>query len=168
LTTPKPLMMNPTEVSGGVDAVLARLGIVLPAAAAPVAAYVPTVEANGLLYVSGQLPFQNGTVMVGQLGDDVTLETGQAAARACGLMILAQIKAALGTLDRVERVVKLNVFVSSAARFNDHPKVANGASELMVDVFGEAGRHARAAVGVAALPLGAAVEVDAIVAVKPA
>jgi enamine deaminase RidA (YjgF/YER057c/UK114 family) len=161
-------MMNPTEVSGGVDAVLARLGIVLPAAAAPVAAYVPTVEANGLLYVSGQLPFQNGTVMVGQLGDDVTLETGQAAARACGLMILAQIKAALGTLDRVERVVKLNVFVSSAARFNDHPKVANGASELMVDVFGEAGRHARAAVGVAALPLGAAVEVDAIVAVKPA
>jgi enamine deaminase RidA (YjgF/YER057c/UK114 family) len=161
-------MMNPTEIKGGVDAVLARLGIVLPAAAAPVAAYVPTVEANGLLYVSGQLPFLNSAVMVGQLGEDVTLETGQAAARACGLMILAQIKAALGTLDRVERVVKLNVFVSSTARFSDHPKVANGASELMVDVFGEAGRHARAAVGVAALPLGAAVEVDAIVAVKPA
>ncbi len=160
--------MNPIEASGGVDAVLARLFITLPTAAAPVAAYVPTVEANGILYVSGQLPFLNGTVMVGQLGEDVTLETGQAAARACGMMVLAQVKSALGSLDRVERIVKLNVFVSSTARFTDHPKVANGASELMVEIFGDAGRHARAAVGVAALPLGAAVEVDAIVAVKPA
>ena len=171
---PKPLkMMDPNaapKVTAPVSAesTLARRGITLPIAAAPVAAYVPTVEANGMLYVSGQLPFDNGQVMVGRLGDDRNIEYGQAAARACGLMILAQIKVALGSLDRVERVVKLNVFINSDARFTDQPKVANGASELMADVFGEAGKHARAAVGVPALPLGAAVEVDAIVAIRPA
>ena len=149
------------------EATLARLGISLPIAAAPVAAYVPTVEAGGMLYVSGQLPFDNGQVMVGRLGDDRNIAYGQAAARACGLMLLAQIKAALGSLDRVERVVKLNVFINSDARFTDQPKVANGASELMAEVFGDAGKHARAAVGVPALPLGAAVEVDAIVAIRP-
>jgi enamine deaminase RidA (YjgF/YER057c/UK114 family) len=168
MTTAKPLMMNPQAPKRGIDDVLAELGITLPTPAAPVAAYVPTVEANGMLFVSGQLPFQGGNVMMGRLGEDVNLATGQAAARACGIMILAQMNAALGSLDRVERIVKLNVFINSDARFTDQPKVANGASELMVDVFGEAGRHARAAVGVPTLPLGAAVEVDAIVAVKPA
>ena len=146
---------------------LAALGIALPAPAAPVAAYVPAVEAAGLLHISGQLPFDGGELMTGRLGEDVSLDQGHAAARACGLMILAQLKAALGSLDRVERVVKLGAFVSSAASFTDQPKVANGASELMAEVFGEAGRHARSAVGVPVLPLGAAVEVDAVVALEP-
>ncbi|HEU4652295.1 MAG TPA: RidA family protein [Croceibacterium sp.] len=143
---------------------LAELAIVLPQPAAPVAAYVPVVVAGGLAHVSGQLPFVDGQLVTGRLGDDVSLEQGTAAARACGLMILAQLQAALGSLDRVERVVKLGAFVSSAASFTDQPKVANGASELMAEVFGERGRHARSAVGVPALPLGAAVEVDAVVA----
>lgn len=150
-----------------VESRLAELGIVLPAAAAPVAAYVPVVVASGLAYVSGQLPFIGGKLVTGRLGEDVSLEQGTAAARACGLMILAQLDAALGSLDRVERIVKLGAFVNSAAVFVDQPKVANGASELMADVFGEAGKHARSAVGVPVLPLGAAVEVDAIVALKP-
>jgi enamine deaminase RidA (YjgF/YER057c/UK114 family) len=151
-----------------IDTRLADLGIVLPTAAAPVAAYVPVVIAGNLAHVSGQLPFIDGQLVVGRLGEDVTLEQGTAAARACGLMILAQLKAALGSLDRVERVVKLGAFVNSAAAFTDQPKVANGASELMADVFGEAGKHARSAVGVPVLPLGAAVEIDAIVALKTA
>jgi enamine deaminase RidA (YjgF/YER057c/UK114 family) len=146
-----------------VDAKLAELGLTLPPAAAPVAAYVPAVEAGGMLHLSGQLPFRDGTVVTGRLGENLTLEEGQEAARLCGLMVAAQVKAALGGFGRVKRIVKLGVFVNSAADFTDQPKVANGASELMVALFGEAGRHARAAVGVAALPLGAAVEVDAIV-----
>jgi enamine deaminase RidA (YjgF/YER057c/UK114 family) len=146
---------------------LADLGIALPEPAAPVAAYVPAVEAGGLLHVSGQISFDwEGNLIKGRLGEDVDLEGGVEAARRCGVMLLAQIKAALGSLDRVERIVKLGVFVNSAPSFTDQPKVANGASELMQDVFGEAGRHARSAVGVAVLPLGVAVEVDAIVAVK--
>jgi len=147
---------------------LAELGLQLPEAAAPVAAYVPVVVAGGLAHVSGQLPFIGGKLVTGRLGEDVSLEDGAAAAQACGLMILAQLKAALGSLGRVERVVKLGAFVNSAATFTDQPKVANGASELMAAVFGEAGKHARSAVGVPVLPLGAAVEVDAIVAVRPA
>jgi len=146
---------------------LARLGIELPQAAAPVAAYVPVVVAGGLAHVSGQLPFIDGCLVTGRLGEDVSLDQGHAAARACGLMILAQLKAALGSLDRVERVVKLGAFVSSTPAFTDQPKVANGTSELMAEVFGEAGNHARSAVGVPVLPLGAAVEVDAVVALKP-
>lgn len=145
---------------------LAELGIVLPEPAAPVAAYVPVVVHGGLAHVSGQLPFIDGRLVTGRLGEDVALEQGTAAARACGLMILAQVKAALGSLDRVERVVKLGAFVSSTGAFTDQPKVANGASELMAEVFGDAGRHARSAVGVPVLPLGAAVEVDAILAVR--
>jgi enamine deaminase RidA (YjgF/YER057c/UK114 family) len=145
---------------------LAELGIVLPAAAAPVAAYVPVVVTGNLAHVSGQLPFVDGQLVTGRLGEDVSLERGAAAARACGLMILAQLQAALGSLDRVERIVKLGAFVNSAATFTDQPKVANGASELMAEVFGEAGKHARSAVGVPVLPLGAAVEVDAVVALK--
>lgn len=149
---------------------LAELGFVLPAPAAPVAAYAPVVEAGGLLHVSGQLPFrEDGSIITGRLGIDVDVEHGRQAAERCGLMLLAQVKAALGgSFDRVERIVKLGVFVSSDPHFTDQPKVANGASELMQQVFGDAGRHARSAVGVAVLPLGAAVEVDAIVAVRPA
>ena len=149
-----------------ITARLAELGLTLPEAAAPVAAYVPVVVAGGLAHVSGQLPFVAGKLVRGRLGEDVSLEEGYAAARACGLMLIAQLKAALGSLDRVERVVKLGGYVNSAADFTDQPKVVNGASELMVAVFGDAGMHARSAVGVPALPLGAAVEVDAIVAVR--
>ena len=145
---------------------LAALGITLPAPAAPVAAYVPAVEAAGLLHISGQLPFDGRELMTGRLGEDRDIDYGYRAARACGIMLLAQINKALGSLDRVERIVKLGVFVSSDARFTDQPKVANGASELMEQIFGESGRHARSAVGVPALPLGAAVEIDAIVAIK--
>ncbi len=150
-----------------ITAKLAELGLTLPEAAAPVAAYVPVVIAGGLAHVSGQLPFVDGKLVRGRLGEDVSLEQGYAAARACGLMLIAQLKAALGSLDRVERIVKLGGFVNSAADFTDQPKVVNGASELMVALFGEAGKHARSAVGVPTLPLGAAVEVDAIVAVRP-
>ena len=144
---------------------LAELGITLPRPAAPVASYVPVVVHGGMAYVSGQIAFRDGQVITGRLGENVSLEDGQAAARACGLMILAQLDAA-GLLEQVERVVKLGAFVSSTPDFYDHPKVANGASDLMEQVFGGAGQHARAAVGVAALPLNAAVEVDAIVALK--
>jgi len=152
-----------------VAARLAELGLTLPQAAAPVAAYVPAVLAGGLLHVSGQLPFVAGELVRGRLGDNLSLDQGIEAARACGLMIVAQVKAALGgSLERVERIVKLGAFVCSATEFTDQPKVANGASELMLALFGEAGRHARSAVGVPALPLGAAVEIDAVVAVRPA
>ncbi len=150
-----------------VAARLEELNIVLPTAAAPVAAYVPVVVAGGLAHVSGQLPFVGGQLVTGRLGDDVSAEQGYEAARACGLMILAQLQAALGSLDRVQQVVKLGAFINSTASFTDQPRIANGASELMVEVFGDAGKHARAAVGVPALPLGAAVEVDAIFAVAP-
>lgn len=151
-----------------IDARLAELGITLPEPAAPVAAYVPVVIAGGLAHVSGQVSMVDGQRLMGRLGEDMMLEQGVDGARACGLMILAQLKAALGSLDRVERVVKLGVFVNSHGDFTDQPKVANGASELMVAVFGDAGKHARSAVGVPSLPLGVAVEVDAIVAVRPA
>jgi enamine deaminase RidA (YjgF/YER057c/UK114 family) len=146
---------------------LAELGVTLPQAAAPVAAYVPTVLVGNLLHISGQISFEGGSLLTGRLGEDLDLEDGQRAARACGLMLLAQIEQAVG-LDRVERIVKLGVFVNCTGTFTDQPKVANGASELMEQVFGEMGRHARAAVGVPSLPLGAAVEIDAIVAVSPA
>ena len=151
-----------------IEAKLTELGLTLPAAAAPVAAYVPVVIAGNLAFVSGQVSFVDGQLLKGRLGDDVTLEQGVLAAQGCALMILAQLKAALGSLDRVERVVKLGAFVNCTADFTDQPKVANGASELMVAVFGEAGRHSRAAVGAPSLPLGVAVEVDAIVAIRPA
>lgn len=149
-----------------IDRKLEELGLELPVAAAPVAAYVPTVLAGNLLHISGQLPFKDGKIVTGRLGEGVSLEDGQDAAQRCALMLVAQIKAALGgDLGRVERVVKLGVFVNSHGDFTDQPKVANGASELMVALFGDAGRHARSAVGVPVLPLGAAVEIDAIVQV---
>lgn len=145
---------------------LAHLGIVLPHAAAPAANYVPGVVHHGLLHISGQIPFdEEGQLIRGRLGEDMTMKEGAAAARRCGIGLLAQMNAVLGTLNRVQRVVKLGVFVSSTVDFTDQPKVANGVSDLMVEVFGEKGRHARSAVGVAVLPLGVAVEVDAIIAV---
>lgn len=147
---------------------LAELGITLPTPAAPVAAYVPTVEAGGFLYVSGQVSFVDGELVKGRLGENVTLEEGVTAARGCGLMLLAQAQAALGSLDRIARVVKLGAFISSTPDFTDQPKVANGASELMVAVFGDAGKHSRSAVGVPVLPLGCAVEIDAVFALHPA
>ncbi|GGD57868.1 RidA family protein [Croceicoccus mobilis] len=150
-----------------IDKRLAELGIKLPEPAAPVASYVAAVEHGGLLHVSGQLPFIDGQLVKGRLGESVTLDEGVAAARACGIMILAQAKAALGSLDRVERVLKLGGFVNSTGDFIDQPKVVNGASDLMMEVFGDMGRHARSAVGVPILPLGVPVEVDAIIAVKP-
>lgn len=146
---------------------LEELGLALPEAAAPVAAYVPAVEAGGLLHVSGQLPFKDGALMTGRLGEDRDVQYGQEAAQRCALMLVAQVKKALGgDLSRVERIVKLGVFVNSAGSFTDQPKVANGASELMQALFGDAGLHARSAVGVPVLPLGAAVEVDAVIAIR--
>ncbi|MEG3084512.1 RidA family protein [Sphingomonas sp. PB2P12] len=149
-----------------IDRKLEELGLNLPQAAAPVASYVPTVLANGMLHISGQLPFKDGTLVTGRVGDGVSLEDAQEAAKLCALMLVAQMKAALGTLGRVERIVKLGVFVNSTGDFTDQPKVANGASDLMVALFGDAGKHARSAVGVPVLPLGAAVEIDAIVQVS--
>ncbi|MCL9983198.1 MAG: RidA family protein [Erythrobacter sp.] len=146
-----------------IAAKLAELGITLPKAAAPVASYVPVVVHGGFAHVSGQLPFVDGVVVKGRLGDDFSVAEGQAAARACALMIVAQLEAA-GLLEKVERIVKLGAFINCTADFTDQPEVANGASDLMELVFGDAGKHARAAVGVPALPRGAAVEVDAIVA----
>lgn len=149
-----------------IDAKLAELGIALPEPAAPLAAYVPVVVQGGLAHVSGQLPMVGGQLVTGRLGENIAVEDAAAAARACGLMILAQLKAKIGSLDKVEQVVKLCGFVNSGPSFTEQPKVVNGASELMVQVFGDAGRHARSAVGVANLPMGVAVEVDAIFAVR--
>ncbi len=149
-----------------IEARIAELGLTLPEPAAPVASYVPAVAAGGMLYISGQLPFLDGVLMTGKLGDAHSLENGQAAAKACGLMLIAQMKKALGSLDRVERIVKLGVFCASTPDFTDQPKVANGASDLMEAVFGDAGKHARSAVSVPVLPLDAMVEIDAVVMVR--
>jgi enamine deaminase RidA (YjgF/YER057c/UK114 family) len=145
---------------------LAELGITLPEPAAPVAAYVATAEVNGLLYISGQISFVDGKLMTGKIGDTRSEEDGVLAAQGCGLMLIAQMKKALGSLDRVERIVKLGAFVACTPDFTGQPKIANGASDLMEAVFGEAGKHTRSAVGVPALPLDATVEIDAIVAIK--
>jgi enamine deaminase RidA (YjgF/YER057c/UK114 family) len=146
---------------------LQELGVTMPAPATPVAAYVPCVRTGNLVYVSGQVPLVDGKPShLGHLGDDVELEDGRAAARTCAVNVLAALKAELGELSRVRRVVKVTGFVASTPAFTDHPKVVNAASELFGDVFGEAGRHARAAVGVPALPLGVPVEVEAIVEVS--
>jgi len=149
---------------GQIEQRLKKLGITLPAPNAPVANYVPYVISGPLLFISGQISNGPGGVFKGKLGGTLTLEEGAAAARLCAINILAQINAALdGDLDRVKRIVKLGGFVNCVPEFEDQPKVINGASDLMVAVFGDAGRHARAAVGAPSLPLGAAVEVDAIV-----
>jgi enamine deaminase RidA (YjgF/YER057c/UK114 family) len=146
---------------------LAAAGVVLPQPNAPVANYVPFVRVGELVHISGQVSVDPTGGIRGVVGHDVDLETGQRAARLCGLSLLAQMKAACeGDLDRVVRVVKLGAFVQAAEGFFDIPKVANGASDLMVEAFGDAGRHARSAVGVYRLPLNFAVEVDAVVAVR--
>jgi enamine deaminase RidA (YjgF/YER057c/UK114 family) len=145
---------------------LQELGVSLPAPAVPVAAYVPCVRTGNLVYVSGQVPSVDGKpTHLGHLGGDVDLEAGRAAARTCAVNVLAALKAELGELARVRRVVKVTGFVASTPGFTDMPQVVNAASELFGDVFGDAGRHTRAAVGVAALPLGVPVEVEAIVEV---
>jgi enamine deaminase RidA (YjgF/YER057c/UK114 family) len=148
-----------------IDQRLAELGITLPDATAPVAAYVPYVIAGDLVYISGQISRDDNGLITGKLGAGTTVEQGQAAARVCALALIAQLRAALeGNLDRVTRVVKLTGFVNAAPDFTEHPQVINGASELMSEVFGERGAHARAAVGNASLPLGVAVEVEGIFA----
>jgi enamine deaminase RidA (YjgF/YER057c/UK114 family) len=148
-------------MSGTIDKKLEELGIALPTPAAPIANYVGFVRSGRLLFVSGQLCFADSAlVATGKLGPQVTVEQGQAAARACAINLLAQVKAALGDLDKVLRVVRLGGFINSAPDFLDGPKVMNGASDLMVAVFGEKGRHARTTVGVAVLPADAAIEVE--------
>ena len=145
---------------------LAELGIILPPAPQPVASYIPVKVVGDLAWVAGQIPMQDGAVTVaGKVGGEVTIDDANAGARRCALQALAALQAALGTLDRVKGIVKLDVFVASATGFTDHPKVANGASDLLVELFGDEGRHARAAVGVPELPLGAAVEVALLVQV---
>lgn len=149
-----------------IEARLAELNITLPTPPAPVASYVPYVAVGGLVHISGQVSVDAQGGIKGKLGKDVPLELGQAAARLCGLNLLAQLKAACdGDLDRVIRAVKLGGFVNVAPDFDPVPQVINGCSDLMVEVFGDAGKHARAAVGVANLPMGFAVEVDAIFAI---
>ncbi len=153
-------------MSERVEERLKALGLEIPEASSPAANYVPYVVSGGLIFVSGQLPVEGGEMMYkGRLGDGVSEEEGYEAAKLCGVNILAQVKRALdGDLDRVQRVVRLGGFVASTPEFTAHPRVVNGASDLMVDVFAEKGRHARAAVGVSALPLGVSVEVEALVA----
>jgi enamine deaminase RidA (YjgF/YER057c/UK114 family) len=150
------------KMAGTVEKKLADLGIVLPQAAAPVANYVPFVRTGNFMVVSGQLCLDGDGKLVakGQLGAGVSVEDGAKAARACAIMLLAQLKAALGDLDKIARVVRLGGFINSAPGFIDGPKVMNGASDLMVAAFGDKGRHARTTIGVAALPLDAAVEVE--------
>ena len=151
-------------MSAEIDARLASLGIELPVAAVPAANYVPSVQSGSMLYISGQLPMEAGKLAVtGQLGAGVLTPEGQRAAELCAINILAQAQAALGDLGRIRRVVKITVLVSSTPDYYEHHLVANGASNLLVGVLGDAGRHARAAVGMAALPLNAAVEIDAVV-----
>ena len=151
-------------MTGRVEKLLADKKIELPKAAAPVANYVPVVVAGNLAFVSGQVTVWNGEFkFVGKLGQEFDVAQGQQAARLCGLNVIAQLKAALGgDLDRVKRCVKLGVFVNSTDGFTDQPKVANGVSDLIVEVFGDAGKHARFAVGSNVLPLNVAVEVDAV------
>lgn len=152
-------------MTGTVDARLAELGISLPTPAVPVASYLPFVRTGSLVMISGQVTMDNGELrFVGKLGDTMSVEEGYQAARLCGVNLIAQMRVACdGDLDRVKCIVRLGGFVNSTPDFTDHPKVINGASDLMQEVFGDAGQHARAAVGSSSLPLGVAVEVDAIV-----
>lgn len=151
-------------MTGKIEARLKELGIALPAPPAPVASYVPYVVSGSLAFISGQVTIApDGLKYVGTVGGDLTLEDGKAAARLCAINVLAQAKAAVGgDLDRIKRCVKVGVFVNAVAGFTQHPEVANGASDLFVEVFGDAGRHARAAVGAGSLPRNVAVEVEAV------
>ena len=146
---------------------LAALGVTLPDAPAPAANYVPYVVVGDLVYVSGQISANADGFIVGKLGDTMSVEEGAAAAKACAISLLAQVKAACGgDLDRLVQVVKLGGFVNSTAEFGDHPKVINGASDFIGEALGDTGKHARAAVGVSALPFGVAVEIEGIFQIK--
>ncbi|MBI3677724.1 MAG: RidA family protein [Proteobacteria bacterium] len=148
---------------GKIDSRLAELAITLPTPPAPVASYVPYVVSGKQVFISGQVTVApDGLKYLGIVGKDLTLDDGRAAARLCAVNVLAQLKAAAGDLDRVKRCVKLGVFVNAVPGFTQHPEVANGASDLIVEVFGDAGRHARAAVGAGSLPRNVAVEVEAV------
>lgn len=149
-----------------IDAKLAEKGIILPDAPAPAANYVPFVRTGNLVFVSGQISADENGLIKGKLGDGLDVDAGAAAARRCGLALIAQLRMATGSLDKVKRVVKLTGFVNSTPDFTDQPKVINGCSDLMVEVFGDAGRHARAAVSAPSLPLGVAVEIEAIFEVE--
>jgi len=154
-------------MSGKYETRLAELGVTLPEAPAPAANYVPYVIVGDMVYVSGQISGDANGRINGKLGDDMTVEQGQAAAKTCAINLLAQVKAACdGDLDRLAQVVKLGGFVNSTLDFQDHPKVINGASDFIGDVFGDAGKHARAAVGSSSLPLGVAVEIEGIFQIK--
>ena len=150
----------------GAEARVKELGITLPQPATPVANYIPAVRVGNLLFVSGHGPFREGKVYRGKLGREVTLEDGYQCARQVGIMLLASVKTALGSLDRVKRVVKVLGMVASAEGFNDQPKVINGFSDLMVEIFGENGRHARSAVGMAELPHRIPVEIEMVLEVE--
>ncbi|MFG1344611.1 RidA family protein [Xanthobacter autotrophicus DSM 431] len=153
-------------MTSSVDAKLAELGITLPTPTPPLANYVPVARTGNLLFVSGQISIDAaGKIITGKLGGGVDVETGRAAAKLCAINILAQVKAAIGDLDKVVRVVKLVGFVASTPDFVDQPKVVNGCSDFLVEALGDKGRHARSAVGISALPFDAAVEVEAIVEV---
>ena len=150
-----------------IESRLKELGVTLPIPPMPVASYVPCTISGNIVFVSGQIPIADGAIKyVGKLGVDVPLEAGQAAAQLCAINLLAQLKAAIGDLDRVIRCLKLGVFVNAAPDYTQQPEVANGASDLIAAVFGDAGKHARAAVGVGSLPRGVAVEVEAIFEIK--
>lgn len=150
-------------MAGNIKSRLTDMGLKLPNPAAPAANYVPYVVTGNQLFISGQLPMgASGIEYVGRLGENVTIDDGKAAARLCAINLLAQANAALGNLDKVQRLVKLVAFVNSTSDFGDQPQVVNGASDLMVEVLGDTGRHARSAVGVANLPFGASVEIEAI------
>lgn len=154
-------------MTGTIEAKLAELGVTLTEASPPQANYVPSVLSGSTLYVSGQISQGPDGLVTGRLGDGVSIEEGAAAARLCAISLLTQVKAACGgDLDRLVRIVKLTAFVNSAPSFTDQPKVANGASDFLVSVLGDAGRHARSAVGVAALPLDVAVEIEGIFEIK--
>lgn len=154
-------------MTGKVEKRLAEAGVELPQAPAPAANYVPYTISGNLLVISGQVTLgPNGIEYVGKLGHDTDVETGQAAARLCAINILAQARAALGDLDRITKVLKIQGFVNSTPDFTEHPSVINGASDFLVEILGEAGKHARAAVGMSSLPLGVAVEIDAMIEFK--
>jgi enamine deaminase RidA (YjgF/YER057c/UK114 family) len=154
-------------MTSAIETRLAELGVTLPSAPAPAANYVPFVQAGNLVFVSGQISNGPDGLIKGRLGDTMDIETGAAAAKACAISLLAQLKAACGgDIDRLERVVKLTGFVNSTADFTDQPKVINGASDFLVEALGDMGRHSRSAVSAAALPLGVAVEIEAIFQIK--
>jgi enamine deaminase RidA (YjgF/YER057c/UK114 family) len=155
-------------VAGKIDAKLAQLGITLPAPGDPAGNYVGHVITGNLVFLAGQVPLENGQrKYIGKLGAGISIEDGQKAARLCAINLLARLKAACGDLDKVTRCVKLVGFVNGTPDFTDQPKVVNGASDLMVEIFGNIGRHARSAVGMGSLPFGVAVEVEGIFEIKP-